>query len=252
MEITLGRMRCLRALGEWDQLSALAQEQWIHAPLDNRKSMAPFAAAAAWGQGQWEQMEEYIALLKTESPDRTFFRAILAMHRNRYAEAEKFIDKTRDLLDTELTALLGESYNRAYATVVRVQMLAELEEMIIYKQSANDIERQGEIRRTWVKRLEGCERNVEVWQRILRVRTMVISPQEDMEMWIKFANLCRKSGRFSLSEKTLRSLMEADGDGSGTPHPKIVYAQLKHMWDSASIAPAERAPAIHTRPWLEP
>ncbi|CAO3647953.1 unnamed protein product [Mucor fragilis] len=247
MEITLGRMRCLHALGEWDQLSALAQEKWIHAPLDNRKSMAPFAAAAAWGQGQWEQMEEYIALLKTESPDRTFFRAILAMHRNRYTEAEKFIDKTRDLLDTELTALLGESYNRAYATVVRVQMLAELEEMIIYKQSANDMERQGEIRRTWVKRLEGCERNVEVWQRILRVRTMVISPQEDMEMWIKFANLCRKSGRFSLSEKTLRSLMEADGDGSGTPHPKIVYAQLKHMWDSASIAPAERAPAIRAR-----
>ncbi|KAG2232165.1 hypothetical protein INT48_006039 [Thamnidium elegans] len=247
MEITLGRMRCLHALGEWDQLSALAQEKWIHAPTDNRKSMAPFAAAAAWGLGQWEQMEEYIALLKPESPDRTFFRAILGMHRNRYAEAEKFINKTRDLLDTELTALLGESYNRAYTTVVRVQMLAELEEMIIYKQSANDTERQSAIRRTWVKRLEGCERNVEVWQRILRVRTMVISPQEDMEMWIKFANLCRKSGRFSLSEKTLRSLMEADGDGSGTPHPKIVYAQLKHMWDSASISTADRSTAIRTR-----
>ncbi|KAG1057434.1 hypothetical protein G6F43_000742 [Rhizopus delemar] len=247
VEITLGRMRCLHALGEWDQLSMLAQEKWIHAPIENRKSMAPFAAAAAWGLGQWELMEEYIALLKTESPDRTFFRAILAMHRNRYAEAETFINKTRDLLDTELTALLGESYNRAYATVVRVQMLAELEEMVIYKQSANDVEKQSAIRRTWMRRLEGCERNVEVWQRILRVRTMVISPQEDIEMWIKFANLCRKSGRFSLSEKTLRSLMETDNDGSGTPHPKIVYAQLKHMWDSASITPPEKGAAIRSR-----
>ncbi|KAI8098676.1 armadillo-type protein [Halteromyces radiatus] len=235
MEITLGRMRCLHALGEWDQLATLAQEKWIHAPPENRKNMAPFAAAAAWGLGHFEQMEEYIALLKTEGPDRTFFRAILAIHRNRYAEAEKFINKTRDLLDTELTALLGESYNRAYAIVVRVQMLAELEEMIIYKQSTNDIERQNVIRRTWMKRLEGCERNVEVWQRILRVRAMVISPQGDMEMWIKFANLCRKSGRFSLSEKTLRSLMEMDNGEQGTnsPHPKIVYAQLKHMWHSS-------------------
>jgi FKBP12-rapamycin complex-associated protein len=195
-------------------------------------------------------MEEYIALLKTESPDRTFFRAILAIHRNRYAEAEKFINKTRDLLDTELTALLGESYNRAYAIVVRVQMLAELEEMISYKQSTNDMERQMVIRRTWMKRLEGCERNVEVWQRILRVRAMVISPHDDMEMWIKFANLCRKSGRFSLSEKTLRSLMELDtgGDqsGNGTPHPKIVYAQLKHMWHSSNQSTDGQTQALNT------
>lgn len=248
MEVTLGRMRCLHALGEWEQLAALAQEKWIHAPQENRKSMAPYAAAAAWGLGQWEQMEEYIALLKAESPDRTFFRAILAMHRNRYAEAEKFINKTRDLLDTELTALLGESYNRAYATVVRVQMLAELEEMIVYKQSANDPEKQSAIRRTWMKRLEGCERNVEVWQRILRVRAMVISPQDDMEMWIKFANLCRKSGRFSLSESTLRSLMDIDSEGNtGNPHPKIVYAQLKHMWHSASQVSGESSTVIKTR-----
>ncbi|KAI7861526.1 armadillo-type protein [Spinellus fusiger] len=250
VEITLGRMRCLHALGEWDQLSSLALDKWIHAPLENRKSMAPFAAASAWGLGQWEQMEEYIALLKPESPDRSFFRAILAMHRNSYAEAESFINKTRDLLDTELTALLGESYNRAYATVVRVQMLAELEEMVIYKQSSNDPDRQNAIRRTWMKRLEGCERNVEVWQRILRVRAMVVSPQDDMEMWIKFANLCRKSGRFSLSDKTLRSLMEVDGEGTTpntNPHPKIVYARLKHMWYSASQSTNEECLALRIR-----
>ncbi|KAI9320096.1 armadillo-type protein [Dichotomocladium elegans] len=246
MEITMGRMRCLHALGEWDQLAILAQEKWIHAPQEHRKSIAPLAAAAAWGLGQWEQMEEYIALLKTESPDRTFFRAILAIHRNHYSEAAKFISQTRDLLDTELTALLGESYNRAYAIVVRVQMLAELEEMIVYKQSANDSDKQNAIRRTWMRRLEGCERNVEVWQRIMRVRAMVVSPQEDMEMWIKFANLCRKSGRFSLSDSTLRSLMQGGGDGN--PHPKVVYAQLKHKWHSASqVASQDEAIAIRSQ-----
>lgn len=255
MEITMGRMRCLHALGEWEQLATLAQEKWIHAPPENRKNMAPLAAAAAWGLGQWEQMEEYIALLKPESPDRTFFRAILAMHRNRYAEAEAFISKTRDLLDTELTALLGESYSRAYATVVRVQMLAELEEMIAYKQAGSDSDRPREdsekqkaIRRTWVKRLEGCERNVEVWQRILRVRAMVVSPEDDMEMWIKFANLCRKSGRFSLSESTLRSLMQATINHRGEPDPKVVYAQLKHKWHSASqITSPEEASAVRNQ-----
>ena len=41
-------------------------------------------------------------------------RAILAIHRNQFAQAQQHIDKTRDLLDTELTALVGESYNRSY------------------------------------------------------------------------------------------------------------------------------------------
>lgn len=242
MDITLGRMRCLHALGEWDRLAALAQDKWVHSPVENRKRMATFAAAAAWGLGQWDQMDEYIALLVPESPDRAFFRAVLAVHRNRFSDAERFINRTRDLLDTEMTALLGESYNRAYTTIVRVQMLAELEEMITYKQAINDPDKQLSIRKTWMKRLDGCQRNVEVWQRILRVRAMVVSPQDDMDMWIKFANLCRKSGRLSLSDKTLKSLMVIDQDNNGlasNPHPKVVYAHLKHMWASASQASSD-------------
>lgn len=34
------------------------------------------------------------------------------------------------MLDTELTAMASESYQRAYGTMVFVQMLAELEEVI--------------------------------------------------------------------------------------------------------------------------
>lgn len=59
-------------------------------------------------------------------------------------------------------------------------------------------------------RLKGCQRNVDVWQQILKVRTLVISPKENMEMWIKFANLCRKSDRLELAEKTLRQLLVGD------------------------------------------
>ena len=43
--------------------------------------------------------------------------------------------------------------------------------------------------------LQGCQRNVEDWQRILQVRSLVISPAEDVHAWLKYASLCRKSGR---------------------------------------------------------
>ena len=56
-------------------------------------------------------------------------------------------------------------------------------------------------------RLRGCQTDVEVWQRILQVRTLVLNPEDDPAMWIKFANLCRKNDRMALAEKTINSLL---------------------------------------------
>ena len=59
-------------------------------------------------------------------------------------------------------------------------------------------------------RLQGCQPDVEVWQRILQVRTLVLSPDDDPVMWIKFANLCRKNDRMPLAEKTINSLLSPE------------------------------------------
>jgi FKBP12-rapamycin complex-associated protein len=180
-------------------------------------------------------MDEYITKMKEESPDATFFKAILALHRNLYPEGQVFIEKTRDLLDTELTALVGESYNRAYSIVVRIQMLGELEEIIKYKQSKDQPKVQEFIRNTWVARIKGCQRNVEVWQRILKVRALVVSPKDDLEIWIKFANLCRKGDRIRLSAKTLSALLHVPSTDFTALDiknnaPPVIYACLKHLW----------------------
>ncbi|KAI9850778.1 MAG: phosphatidylinositol kinase- protein kinase tor1 [Thelocarpon superellum] len=236
-EMTMGKMRCLHALGEWDVLSGLAQEKWVHASIEYRRAIAPLGAAAAWGLGQWDLMDNYLGVMKAQSPDRSFFGAILALHRDQFEEAAFHIEKARDGLDTELSALLGESYNRAYSVVVRVQMLAELEEIITYKQNKDNPEKQATMRHTWMKRLKGCSSNVEVWLRMLKVRALVISPKENMEMWIKFANLCRKSNRIGLAEKSLNSLLNP-GEEIGalaadaqTP-PQVIYAHLKYLWST--------------------
>lgn len=97
--------------------------------------------------------------------------------------------------------------------MVRAQMLSELEEIVNYKQHADQPERQAAMRKTWMKRLQGCQPDVEVWQRILQVRALVLSPEDDPVMWIKFANLCRKSDRMFLAEKTINSLLWPDKVG---------------------------------------
>ena len=236
-EITMGKMRCFHALGEWELLSNLAEEKWSLATLEHRRAIAPLATAAAWGLGQWELMDNYLDAMKSHSPDRSFFGAILSIHRNHFDRAAEHIEKAREGLDTELGALLGESYNRAYGVVVRVQMLAELEEIITYKKSEGNPIKQATMQETWTKRLLGCQRNVEVWQRMLKVHALVVSPKENIRMWIKFANLCRKSGRTGLAEKTLDQLQRVS-DGSDNKDvfkgasgvPEVLYTQLKYQW----------------------
>ena len=246
-EVTMGKMRCLHALGEWDDLSNLAEQKWSLATIDHKRSLAPLAAAAAWGLGRWELMDNYLDGMKASSTDRSFFGAILALHRNQFQQAAVFIEKAREGLDTELTSLLGESYNRAYIVVVRVQILAELEEIITYKKCSDNPEKRETMRKTWNKRLKGCQKNHEVWQRMLKVRALVLTPRQNIDMWIKFANLCRKSGRMGLAEKSLdllkdsadqergSALLQNGGPGANAPYgstgiPEVMYAQLKYKW----------------------
>lgn len=248
VEIVMGKMRCLHALGEWDALANLTGSTWANSAPEVQRMIAPLATAAAWGLGKWDSMDNYLSSLKRHSPDRSFFGAILALHRNQFREAISCVEQAREGLDTELSALVSESYNRAYQVVVRVQMLAELEELIVYKQC--DEKKQATMRKTWETRLQGCQRNVEVWQRMLRLRALVISPAENMRMWIKFANLCRKSGRMGLAEKSLKQLIGTDAalesmipywPESRNERPvstqsrsipaQVTYAMLKYEWE---------------------
>ncbi|SPQ26658.1 5e2edd65-6acc-4dcf-a7ef-f29e4cb58798 [Thermothielavioides terrestris] len=244
VDIVMGKMRCYHALGEWDSLAALAGKTWANSGPEIQRRIAALATTAAWGLGKWDSMDIYLQSMKRFSPDRAFFGAILALHRNQFREALGFIQQAREGLDTELSALVSESYNRAYQVVVRVQMLAELEELIVYKQSGP--EKRATLRATWETRLKGCQRNVEVWQRTLRLRSLVLTPQENMHMWTKFANLCRKSGRMGLAEKSLKHLINTDAPlESVIPYwfeqptspgleriaSPIVYAVLKFQWE---------------------
>ena len=234
VEVMMGKLRSLYALGEWEELSKLASEKWGTAKPEVKKAMAPLAAGAAWGLEQWDEIAQYTSVMKSQSPDKEFYDAILCLHRNNFKKAEVHIFNARDLLVTELSALVNESYNRAYNVVVRAQIIAELEEIIKYKKLPQNSDKRLTMRETWNTRLLGCQKNIDVWQRILRVRSLVIKPKEDAQVRIKFANLCRKSGRMALAKKVLNTLLEETDDpdhpNTAKASPPVVYAQLKYLW----------------------
>ncbi|OQV15683.1 Target of rapamycin [Hypsibius exemplaris] len=237
-ELLLGRMRCLEALGDWQHLHQLAQDQWPKMDNNVKSKMARMASAAAWGLNRWETMEEYVCHIPRDSLDGAFYRAVLALHQDQFPYAQSLIDKARDLLDSDLTSMVGESYSRAYGSMIFTQQLAELEEVTQFKLYA---ERRQTIRETWWKRLMGCQRVVEDWHHILQVRGLVQTPQEDMRVWLKFASLCRKSNHMALAQRVLGNLLGCDQrrQTSWNPvpdnKPALFYAVMKFMWNSNAV-----------------
>ncbi|KAK2655828.1 hypothetical protein Ddye_008880 [Dipteronia dyeriana] len=257
LEATLGRMRCLAALARWEELNNLCKEYWTPAEPAARLEMAPMAASAAWNMGEWDQMSEYVSRLddgdETKlrglgntaasgdgSSNGTFFRAVLLVRRGKYDEAREYVERARKCLATELAALVLESYERAYSNMVRVQQLSELEEVIDYctlPVGGNPVAegRRAIIRNMWTERIQGTKHNVEVWQTLLAVRALVLPPTEDIETWLKFASLCRKSLRISQARSTLIKLLQYDPE---TSHenvryhgpPQVMLAYLKYQW----------------------
>lgn len=213
VEITLGRMRCMHDLGKWDALSELCNETWASQKTGPKKvEIATLALSANLNLYRWERMELYADTLSTQSLDGCFYHALLCVHKNRVEQAKQFIEEARDVAAAELTALMGESYSRAYSIVVRIQQLAELEEISEYmkldpQQHEEDRHKRQHILDLWKKRIQGVDRNVEVWQSLLSVRSLVEPPANNVLWWTKFGNLVRKSDRPNKSRQILSYLL---------------------------------------------
>ena len=231
-EARLGQMRCLEALGEWNSLHSLVEENFDKLSVLKQARVGRLAAASAWGINNWGSMDKYIKVIPSETQDGAFYRAVLAIHNHQFDQAQNWINVTRDLLDTELTAMASESYERAYGAMVMVQMLAELEEVVQYKLVP---ERRQTICAMWWQRLQAGQRISEDWQRIIQVHSLVLKPHEDMHTWLKYAALCRKSGSLKLSHKTLVMLLGSDPSERPThplpiSQPQVTYAYAKYLW----------------------
>jgi FKBP12-rapamycin complex-associated protein len=163
MASELGKLRCLLALGEIEQLEDDAITLKEHTKAADHveeytmwmSEVQKLGANAAWMLGRWSSLEDFLeGDLIVEAHDvelnknASFYRAILAIHKQNYGLAMSLISATRTQLCGAISSLLSESYSRAYRAMVSMQILAELEEVVEYKQTlakaALDIETMNE------------------------------------------------------------------------------------------------------------
>ncbi|SMN19447.1 similar to Saccharomyces cerevisiae YKL203C TOR2 PIK-related protein kinase and rapamycin target [Maudiozyma saulgeensis] len=236
--VMLGKMRSLYALGEWTKLFDLTKEKWNSVTHETRQNIAPLTAGAVWNLGYWDMMEQYVNHITPNTFEREYFDAIFSLHRNNFHKSTNHIDNARNLLMTDMSSSLNESYSRTYGFVIRLQILSELEEIITYKKLPFNSLKKEEMKDTWNKRLLGVQKNVDVWQQALLIRSLVVKPKDDINSWVKFANLCRKSNRMGMAKTVLNMLVD-NLDDPDQPYavvapPPVVYAQLKYLWAEGS------------------
>ena len=251
-KVHAGIVRCLYNVGDWQSLHDNAVN------LGDRpvsREVAWMATMSAWHLNQWESMRHFSEMVDEKSIEGSYFRAVLAVHHNDFSLAESWIEKSRVILDTKLTALVGESYERAYDSVVRAMEICELEEVLTLKRLSPDL-RQSHLDRLklcWNARLYGCQASVDVWHRVLAARSVVIAPHTDLESWAKFCSLCIKSRKRLLASNTIVSLMCSSSGEAGkafspsslppsqmlevlnslSSHadPRISYVSMKYLWN---------------------
>ena len=112
----------------------------------SQKKALRLCAQAAWRLGQWDDLEKFATELNSNAVpaakpmssfgpreivghdfDGSFFSAVLHIHKKEWALAAEAIDGARKAMAARFSALMAESYNRAYPSMVTAQTLAELE-----------------------------------------------------------------------------------------------------------------------------
>lgn len=169
MENELGLLRCFNGLGEYEEilpktkdmklqlekLTSQIKERVIDLPAEKvhqydkwMSEIQRLGANAAWSLGQWSDMEDitdfsHYRLNHNSQSDTTvrldknldFYKAIIAIHKEDYSGALMIIKDMRNKLSGVISALLFESYPRAYRAMVTMQILSELEEIVEYKEN---------------------------------------------------------------------------------------------------------------------
>eukprot|EP01129_Flabellula_baltica_P009387 TRINITY_DN3829_c0_g1_i1.p1 TRINITY_DN3829_c0_g1~~TRINITY_DN3829_c0_g1_i1.p1 ORF type:complete len:2225 (-),score=435.29 TRINITY_DN3829_c0_g1_i1:13-6618(-) len=221
-EALMGMFECVCNLSKWEDLLDLTEQVWdLSHP--NIKDIAKYGLRAACHLKNWDLASTYLEPISENTIRGSFYRALLALENGNIPQALNSVNAVRGMLDSELRVVIGESYQRAYSNLILLQQLSEMEEIKIYKSAGPETKEH--IKRIWSNRLEGCQQDIDIWRRVLQVRSVAIDPIMDTNIYIKYSRLCRKSGQFELMNKTLQSLKGANADC------EVFYNEIKGEWD---------------------
>eukprot|EP00501_MAST-03F_sp_TOSAG23-6_P002180 GSMAST32.ASY1.ANO1.2280.1 assembled CDS len=233
-DLAMKQIQCFDKLRNWQQLFKHAKKYWNNFTNNEKEQVAPSFARAGLELRKWNWVQTCINIMPTgnKSAVKTFFElCLLAQQTDNNKRAKKLIQRARQEVEDELNPLLQDGYISGYMQIVKLQQIAEIEELFELRRVE---QYRKAIHKLWTKRIKRSKYEVEVWQRLLVVPSLSNEKIGDEWAWIKFAAICLRQGRISLSESVLKSMMKrktfslrsSDKKYSGAVH----FAWAKHLW----------------------
>ena len=238
----IGVLKALDAQGDVQKLL----EQWrVLQKRLSRPDLPPIAlygARAAWLLQSWDDMEEAVKLMTGEGyvqATALFYSAVISLHKGSIETARDLVTRCRANIDRDLSALVGESYDRAYRLIVSLQQLSELEEIanVLERRESNDPEVRTKLSDLWRKRLMMMAPDPIEWQGTLANHTLVLNPRDNLDMWLHFVSLSRMNGRQHMSEDVLTKLLQGDistvlaSNAALSAPPSLIIAAASHIYE---------------------
>ena len=213
---------CLEGLSDWENLLQLNDEL---SKIDNNDfkekdelkiNISLLLSKAALNLGDWDKLKIYMSQIKNVEEgdiyEENFFNAIIAIKESEYEKAQKYIDIARESADEKIKSLLNESYERAYKSLLDNENLCELEDIIKLKGSnlsAEEYNRTKEnLRKRWNKTLSLKDEDISIYERILAIRKIIFTPEEDYLNSLRLSQICRKSNQFATCMLVLNRLQK--------------------------------------------
>ena len=216
---------CLEGLSDWENLIELG-EDLAKINIESEKNeneknsdgiklnISLVLSKAAFNLGEWDKLKKYSSNIKSLEDDdlyeENFFKAIVAIKDQEYDNAKKYIDIARDLIDDKIKMLLNESYERAYKLLLDNENLCELEDIIkLKKNNLNEMDfkkNKEKLKIQWDKCLELKKEDIKAYERIIAIRKMILSDEEDYLTSLDLSKICRKQDKFTTCKLVLNRL----------------------------------------------
>eukprot|EP00744_Colponema_vietnamica_P008408 GILI01011995.1.p1 GENE.GILI01011995.1~~GILI01011995.1.p1 ORF type:complete len:1399 (-),score=271.26 GILI01011995.1:57-3929(-) len=251
------KMHCWREIGEmhsvvneWRQLYSVLHDIKFSDDEDSiLTEVAPYAADAALRLHSWDDVTDTLHHMHEGNIMYFTTAAALSIHNQEWDRAQQFILQGREQLLQDCSALLNESYTRAYDSIVLAQQLVELEETVACLRITDPEKRTSAITQhasIWTNRISVLAPTVPHWNRVLQTRGLLIPEQHDISTRVMFVKLCRQmSPNSSLERFTLEQLL-----GSRSPsleeltdeqsNPKVVLEYVKYLSASNELYEGSR------------
>jgi FKBP12-rapamycin complex-associated protein len=248
------KIKCVNEMGDW-KLVLESCNKLIAENKDKRKDVADLAVNATVNLGKWDQAREWIEHVDSNNENLSFWNAILSIKKEDYDEAERQIKANRLLIYNQISQLLTFSSNHSADSLIRLQQLFELEEIIGIKRYEKSIAlKQGilaeqapdqqidlqnritNLKEIWSDRLVGNTRSLVVWQKIVSVRSLMFNKSEELDFWLDFCKLALKEHKTELCKSTLDSIkQELAGKHQNNRVVELELLELEYKYKSGII-----------------